>query len=69
MTSIDWLIDKLKSIPLAKDKDELTNGDIIDIVKQAKEMHKQELEKATDDAYMEGYGAGYDEGLYDTNNK
>jgi hypothetical protein len=43
MTSIEWLIDRLKSIPLAKDKDEFTNGDIMDIVKQAKEMHKQEI--------------------------
>lgn len=42
-TSIEWLIDQLKSIPLAKDKDEFTNGDIMDIVNKAKQLHKQEI--------------------------
>ena len=62
MTSIEWLIDKLKSIPLAKDKDEFTNGDIMDIVKQAKEMHKQEMEKC----YEHGSFALLDTGHGDT---
>ncbi len=61
MTSIEWLIEQLKSIPLAKDKDEFTNGDIMDIVNKAKEMHRKEIIDAVgvgsqfDRDYLYGY--------------
>ena len=54
MTSVEWLIDQLTSIPLAKDKDEFTNGDIADIVNQAKEMREKEIVNAFDEGKFEG---------------
>ena len=54
MSSVEWLIDQLKNIPLPQNHDEFTNGDIADIVNQAKEMCEKEVVNAFDEGKFEG---------------
>ena len=46
--SIDWLIDQIKNVENQKN---LTGAQWIDVVEQAKAMHKEDVE----DAYFKGY--------------
>lgn len=42
-TAIEWFIDQLTKNPLPQTKDEFIDGDLVDIINQAKEMEKQQI--------------------------
>lgn len=57
-TSIDWLMTQLYKKGFIK---EIDGNEPIILMNQAKEMEEEQRAKIR----LEGYGEGYDEGLYD----
>jgi hypothetical protein len=44
-TAVEWLIEQLTKNPLPQSKDEFIDGDLVDIIKEAKEMEKEQHEE------------------------
>ena len=61
MTSIEWLVEELDElIPY----EGITTSQVFtDILIKAQEMHKQEIVKAFDEAYMSGYRDNGNDGI------
>lgn len=44
-TAIEWFIEQLTKNPLPQSKDEFIDGDLVDIINEAKEMEKEQLKE------------------------
>ena len=69
MTSLEWLMNELIEKKIVRKDNLSTYHDFPTtfelLFMEAKEMHKQEINQS----YEDGFNNGYDEALYDTNNK
>ena len=71
MTSIEWLINKLEEQGDMRESPSIRNlqlnidtSDYLELKRQAKEMHRKELE----DEFNKGWKSGYDRCIFDSKN-
>jgi hypothetical protein len=62
-TSIEWLFDYVAAQEVGNYRIILDTRDLEEAYEEAKEMHKQEIVKAFDEAYMSGYKDNGNDGI------